>query len=324
MIQRIIEQRRKDLGGGFEVGRVLPVRGQRMVGPFIFFDHIGPTTFPPGIPEEIDVRPHPHIGLSTVTYLFAGEMMHRDSVGSEQPIRPGEVNWMTAGRGITHSERFEQARAHGGPMHGIQSWVALPDADEETDPVFDHYPSEVLPELVDGGLRARLVAGTAWGLASPVRTHSPLFYLHCELQPGTRVELPDEHPEGRLRGHRRDRSRRPTPRGRHHAGVRARAGRAGRFGRPRPGHVVGRRSGGPTLHRLELRVLFQGADRAGQGGLAGRADEAPRPGRQGLDSAPGGPRTDPTRGHVLTYNRPCSNQPVGEAGQTRCRRRKRP
>ena len=195
MIQRIIEQRRKDLGGGFEVGRVLPVRGQRMVGPFIFFDHIGPTTFPPGIPEEIDVRPHPHIGLSTVTYLFAGEMMHRDSVGSEQPIRPGEVNWMTAGRGITHSERFEQARAHGGPMHGIQSWVALPDADEETDPVFDHYPSEVLPELVDGGLRARLVAGSAWGLASPVRTHSPLFYLHCELQPGTRVELPDEHPE---------------------------------------------------------------------------------------------------------------------------------
>ena len=195
MIQRIIEQRRKDLGGGFEVGRVLPVRGQRMVGPFIFFDHIGPTTFPPGIPREIDVRPHPHIGLSTVTYLFAGEMMHRDSVGSEQPIRPGEVNWMTAGRGITHSERFEQARAHGGPMHGIQSWVALPERDEESDPVFDHYDAGVLPQVEDGGLRARLVAGTAWGLASPVRTHSPLFYLHCELDEGATVQLPDEHPE---------------------------------------------------------------------------------------------------------------------------------
>ena len=127
MLQRVIEQRRKDLGGGFEVGRVLPFREQRMVGPFIFFDHIGPTEFPPGIPRSMDVRPHPHIGLSTISYLFAGEMMHRDSVGSEQAIRPGEVNWMTAGRGITHSERFEQARAHGGPMHGIQAWVALPD-----------------------------------------------------------------------------------------------------------------------------------------------------------------------------------------------------
>lgn len=195
MLQRVIEQRRKDLGGGFEVGRVLPVRGQRMVGPFIFFDHIGPTTFPPGIPRSIDVRPHPHIGLSTVTYLFAGEMMHRDSVGSEQPIRPGEVNWMTAGRGITHSERFEQARAHGGPMHGIQSWVALPEADEESDPAFDHYEAAVLPQLDDGGLRARLVAGRAWGLASPVRTHSPMFYLHCELDAGATARLPDDYPE---------------------------------------------------------------------------------------------------------------------------------
>ena len=195
MLQRVIEQRRKDLGGGFEVGRILPVRGRRMVGPFIFFDHIGPTTFPPGIPRSMDVRPHPHIGLSTVTYLFAGEMMHRDSVGSEQPIRPGEVNWMTAGRGITHSERFEQARAHGGPMHGIQSWVALPEADEETDPAFDHYDASVLPQLDDGGLRARLVAGTAWGLASPVRTHSPMFYLHCELDAGATARLPDDHAE---------------------------------------------------------------------------------------------------------------------------------
>jgi len=195
MLDMVIDQRRKDLGGGFEVGRILPVRGRRMVGPFIFFDHIGPTDFPPGIPREIDVRPHPHIGLSTITYLFAGEMMHRDSVGSEQAIRAGEVNWMTAGRGITHSERFEQARAHGGPMHGIQSWVALPEADEETGPTFDHYDDTALPRLDEGGLRARLVAGKAWGLVSPVKTHSPLFYLHCELDAGATLALPDEYPE---------------------------------------------------------------------------------------------------------------------------------
>src|SRR5690349_17158236 len=165
MLQRVIEQRRKDLGGGFEVGRVLPVRGQRMVGPFIFFDHIGPTTFPPGIPRSIDVRPHPHIGLSTVTYLFAGEMMHRDSVGSEQPIRPGEVNWMTAGRGITHSERFEQARREGGAMDGIQAWVALPEEKEEADPAFSHHTAKVLDKHL------RLIAGEAFGEKSPVPVH---------------------------------------------------------------------------------------------------------------------------------------------------------
>ena len=195
MLQRTIEQRRKDLGGGFEVGRVLPFRLQRMVGPFVFFDHIGPTEFPPGIPRSMDVRPHPHIGLSTITYLFAGEMMHRDSVGSAQAIRPGEVNWMTAGRGITHSERFEQARAHGGPMHGIQAWVALPAADEETDPAFSHYDGAQLPVFDDTGIRGRLVAGNAFGLASPVRTHSPLFYLHCELDDGASLALPDDATE---------------------------------------------------------------------------------------------------------------------------------
>ena len=132
-LQLVIEQRRRDLGG-FEVGRVLPFAKHRMVGPFIFFDHFGPAEFARGIPRTVDVRPHPHIGLSTVTYLFEGEIMHRDSVGSEQAIRPGEVNWMVAGRGITHSERFEKARAEGGPMHGIQAWVALPREDEETAP----------------------------------------------------------------------------------------------------------------------------------------------------------------------------------------------
>ncbi|HVI24656.1 MAG TPA: pirin family protein [Xanthomonadaceae bacterium] len=194
MLERVIEQRRRDLGG-FEVGRVLPVAGRRMVGPFIFFDHMGPIDFAPGIPRSVDVRPHPHIGLSTVTYLFEGEIMHRDSVGSEQPIRPGEVNWMTAGRGITHSERFERARAEGGPMHGIQAWVALPEADEEGDPAFHHYGRDALPVLEDGDAWMRLVAGAAFGARAAVRTHSPLCYLHCVLQPGARLRLPDEYPE---------------------------------------------------------------------------------------------------------------------------------
>ena len=141
-LELVIEQRRRDLGG-FDVGRVLPFAARRMVGPFIFFDHLGPRDFPRGIPREVDVRPHPHIGLATVTYLFDGEIMHRDSVGSQQAIRPGEVNWMTAGRGITHSERFERARAEGGPIHGIQSWVALPREREEMAPEFAHFGREM-------------------------------------------------------------------------------------------------------------------------------------------------------------------------------------
>ena len=194
MIELVIEQRRRDLGG-FEVGRVLPFAQRRMVGPFVFFDHMGPIDFPVGIPREVDVRPHPHIGLSTVTYLFEGEVMHRDSVGSEQPIRPGEVNWMTAGSGITHSERFEHARAVGGPMHGIQTWVALPADQEETDPAFAHHPPEDLPTYEGGGMWARLVAGKAFGAEAKVRTHSPMFYVHWELQPGARAELAAEYPE---------------------------------------------------------------------------------------------------------------------------------
>jgi redox-sensitive bicupin YhaK (pirin superfamily) len=190
----LIPARRRSLGG-FEVGRVLPVAGRHMVGPFIFFDHLGPIDFPKGLAREADVRPHPHIGLSTVTYLFAGEIVHRDSVGTEQPIRPEEVNWMTAGRGITHSERFERARREGGPMHAIQSWVALPDRDEETAPTFAHHAGADLPIYEDGGVRLRLLAGTAYGLTAAVRTHSPQFYVHAILKPGTRVELPREYPE---------------------------------------------------------------------------------------------------------------------------------
>jgi redox-sensitive bicupin YhaK (pirin superfamily) len=193
----VIDQRRRDLGG-FEVGRVLPFTRRHMVGPFIFFDHIGPVDFPRGIPRTVDVRPHPHIGLATVTYLFAGEIMHRDSVGMQQAIQPDEVNWMIAGRGITHSERFEKARAEGGPMHGIQAWVALPREHEETDPWFGHYGADALPVHEDAGLRTRLLAGSAFGLHAGVRTHSPLFYAHWQLAPGARAALPPEYPERAL------------------------------------------------------------------------------------------------------------------------------
>ncbi len=197
MIDIVITQRRRSLGG-FEVGRVLPFAKRRMVGPFVFFDHMGPVDFAPGIPDNVDVRPHPHIGLSTVTYLFDGEIMHRDSVGSEQPIRPGEVNWMTAGRGITHSERFERARIEGGHMNGIQAWVALPEADEETDPAFAHHGAEDLPTFEEQGVWGRLIAGEALGLRARVRTHSPLFYLHWALQPGASASLPADYSERAL------------------------------------------------------------------------------------------------------------------------------
>jgi redox-sensitive bicupin YhaK (pirin superfamily) len=194
MLELVIDQRRRDLGG-FEVGRVLPFQQRRMVGPFIFFDHIGPADFPAGIPKTVDVRPHPHIGLSTVTYLFEGEIMHRDSVGSEEAIHPGEVNWMTAGRGITHSERFEKARAQGDRLHGIQSWVALPREHEETDPEFIHYGRDALPSVEEPGVFMRVLAGEALGVRSGVRTHSPLFYVHWQLAQGARVQMPATYTE---------------------------------------------------------------------------------------------------------------------------------
>jgi redox-sensitive bicupin YhaK (pirin superfamily) len=194
MIELIIHGRPRSLGG-FDVNRVLPAGQRRMVGPFIFFDHMGPVDFPRGIPRTVDVRPHPHIGLSTVTYLFDGEIMHRDSVGSEQAIRPGEVNWMTAGRGITHSERFERARAEGGAMHGIQAWVALPLEHEETAPAFAHHGDTDLPTYEGGGLWARLVAGEAFGAKAKVKTHSPMFYVHWRLDAGAKAQLPAEYSE---------------------------------------------------------------------------------------------------------------------------------
>jgi redox-sensitive bicupin YhaK (pirin superfamily) len=194
MIDLVIERRERDIGG-FPVGRVLPFAKRRMVGPFIFLDHMGPLDLAPGLARSADVRPHPHIGLSTVTYLFDGEIMHRDSVGSEQAIRPGEVNWMTAGRGITHSERFEKARARGDRVHGIQAWVALPREDEETEPRFAHHGPDDLPMYEDGGLRARLLAGTAFGAQAKVKTHSPMFYVHWSLAAEAKAQLPPEYPE---------------------------------------------------------------------------------------------------------------------------------
>ncbi len=194
MIELVIDQRRKDLGG-FEVGRVLPSAGRRMVGPFVFFDHMGPADFRPGLPRSVDIRPHPHIGLSTITYLFSGEIMHRDSVGSTQPIRAGEVNWMTAGRGITHSERFEKGRLEGDVLHGIQTWVALPDGEEETAPSFSHHALDDLPVYEDHGVFGRLVVGAAFGATAKVRTYSPMFYTHWALQTGAVAGLPPEYPE---------------------------------------------------------------------------------------------------------------------------------
>ncbi len=192
----VIEARKADLGGGFVVGRLLPFRLHRSVGPFVFFDHAGPMTLPAPIPRAVDVRPHPHIGLATVSYLFAGQITHRDSLGVKQVIEPGAVNWMTAGRGISHSERFEGAfQQQGGALDLIQSWVALPEADEEIAPAFDHYPASGLPVQDDKGLWMRLVAGDAFGMTSGVKTRSPLFYVHVELQDGASIAAPDGHAE---------------------------------------------------------------------------------------------------------------------------------
>ena len=189
MIEMVIDARRKDLGG-FEVGRILPFHARRMIGPFIFLDQMGPAEFAPGA-DAINVRPHPHIGLSTLTYLFEGEIMHRDNLGVTQAIRPGEVNWMTAGKGIVHSERTDPLKiSSGGPMHGMQAWIALPDGAEEIDPSFDHYGEVDLPAYENGGLFARLVAGEAYGATAKVKTSSPLFYVHWELEEGVRTAPP--------------------------------------------------------------------------------------------------------------------------------------
>lgn len=190
----VIEPRLHDLGDGFSVRRLLPFRLRRSVGPFVFFDHIGPAELPPG--RGLDVRPHPHIGLATVTYLYEGALTHHDSLGCEQVIRPGDVNWMTAGRGIVHSERTPAAeRAAGHRMHGVQTWVALPQAHAETAPEFLHYAAKTLPQTEQGGVLLRVIAGTAFGMQSPVRVYAPTLYVDAVFAAGSTLVLPAEHEE---------------------------------------------------------------------------------------------------------------------------------
>jgi len=191
-IALVIEPQEKDLGD-FTVRRVLPARNRRMVGPFIFFDHMGPAEFPPG--HGVQVRPHPHIGLTTVTYLFDGEIMHRDSLGFVQLIRAGAVNLMTAGHGIVHSERSGEDFNSTSTLHGIQTWMALPTELEECEPAFVHYPAAELPELDIAGVAVRVIIGEAYGCRSPVSSHSPTLYVECRLPRGSELELPGTYAE---------------------------------------------------------------------------------------------------------------------------------
>lgn len=195
MLDIVIESRSAILSPAVKVKRILPFRLRRMVGPFIFMDHAGPISNIPQQPSTLDVLPHPHIGLSTVSYLFGGQVTHRDSLGVEQIIRPGEVNWMTAGSGIAHSERFEDPSSLAGGLEMIQTWVALPERDEEAAPSFNNYTPEELPVYTDKGVWMRLIAGNAYGLTNDVKTNSPLFYLHVVLQKGAAFGLPQEHSE---------------------------------------------------------------------------------------------------------------------------------
>lgn len=196
MPEIIIDARTAAISNSLEVRRILPFRRRRMVGPFIFLDHAGPVTVLPTDITALDVLPHPHIGLSTVTYLFGGQVTHRDSLGVEQTIRPGEVNWMTAGKGISHSERFEDPELLSkSSLEMVQTWVALPEKDEETDPTFVNYQPEQLGTFTDKGIWIRLVAGEAYGLKSNVKTHSPLFYIHINIESGQKLALPKGYSE---------------------------------------------------------------------------------------------------------------------------------
>ena len=189
----LLKPHTKDLGG-FEVRRLLPAHPQKMVGPFIFFDHMGPAQLASG--AGVDVRPHPHIGLATVTYLFDGALVHRDSLGTVQRIEPGAVNWMTAGHGIVHSERSpDEDRPRGPRLHGIQTWVALPQSHERTEPNFSHHPKTAIPLITLPGVYMHLIAGTAFGRTAPTPTYSPMFYIAVEIEAGAAFELPLEHEE---------------------------------------------------------------------------------------------------------------------------------
>ena len=191
--QLLIEGRQRDVGGFF-VRRVLPSAQKQLVGPFIFYDHLCRVDFAAG--HGLDVRPHPHIGLATVTYLFEGEFLHRDSLGYTQVIRPGDVNWMISGRGIAHSERTPpELRQSGGPLHGIQCWVALPLEHEEVEPSFTHHPGSTIPKLTRPGAQLAVIAGTAYGARSPITVLSPTLYVHAQLAAGARLDVDDEHAE---------------------------------------------------------------------------------------------------------------------------------
>ncbi len=192
----VIEARQASISTGLNVRRILPFRKRRMVGPFIFMDHAGPVDILPEMRASMDVLPHPHIGLSTVSYLFEGQVTHRDSTGAEQIIKPGAVNWMTAGKGIAHSERFEDPNTlSDGGVEMIQTWVALPERAEESEPTFENYQPEVLPVFTDKGIWMRLIAGNAYGLHNDVKIHSPMFYLHAKLETDVEFNLPGEHAE---------------------------------------------------------------------------------------------------------------------------------
>jgi redox-sensitive bicupin YhaK (pirin superfamily) len=192
----VLEGRPRDLGG-FYVRRTLPSPARRRVGPFTFFDHFGPADFGPG--EGMNVRPHPHVGLATVTYLFDGEIIHRDSLGSHRAIHPGDINWMTAGRGIVHSERTSpERRARGAALHGLQLWLALPKEHEEIEPSFFHHPRASMPERSENGVLIRVLAGVAYGMSSPVEVLSPLFYVDAALPAGSELEVTNEYEERAL------------------------------------------------------------------------------------------------------------------------------
>jgi redox-sensitive bicupin YhaK (pirin superfamily) len=192
-VEYVIDGRTRDIDG-FSVRRVLPAATRQMVGPFIFFDHMGPAALPAG--AGLDVRPHPHISLATVTYLYAGSIIHRDSLGFVQEIKPGDVNWMTAGSGIVHSERSPpQARARGAHLHGIQSWVALPDGHEDDEPAFHHHSAATLPLLNANGAELRVIAGEAFGRRSPVTTVWPTLYVDVAMPAGASIDVPPDHTE---------------------------------------------------------------------------------------------------------------------------------
>ena len=272
MLDIVIEARKASIAPGMDVRRILPFRLRRMVGPFIFMDHAGPVDVQPTRISNMDVLPHPHIGLSTVSYLFGGQVTHRDSLGVEQIIRPGEVNWMTAGKGISHSERFEDpAVLSGGQLEMIQTWVALPEKDEESNPSFDNYKPEALPVFTDKGVWMRLIAGTAFGLANKVKTRSPLFYLHVVLEDGARLTLPEKHSERGIY----------VAKGGIEVGGRTyipgqmlvfRQNAAHYIQREDNADATGRRAFGRKIHLVELCFLAKRADRSGESRLEGGKD----------------------------------------------------